>query len=641
MATSSAKNTPGPLPATLFSIYRTYKRETSIVIRWLMAFDQSAESSSGDNGNSAPQEMTARQIAERARMAAITGRRPPKNIESAFKVVIMNRSRLTKHYETLSSAAQGVQESTERHKIFNETLAEAYGLLFPKLKRSKKGKKNTRTTLPEPPTTTSSNTFETLAGLIEQEEHFDISASKFWEEDVPIPETERSVIAEDPIESSIARQAYLGEHQAIVEFTKSIWKSFAAGGGQLPQSTEKARRRFESLFRTVSEEREAKEAFAVSVAQLIRDKSQLSEEEFLEKEKKICTDRYSHDKLLLASLVKSASQSPACKDCVPIPAVDDIKARWDLMMKGNMQHPSAIPLISDLKEKPMNISEAMAAVMAAHTLLETGRSFLHESANLGNTPTSCRIILLRRVNEVINAMARLTDKDGPEVSYHSTTAGLFKILQMNLGTFLLDKTFDVYSQSPWVAGSYMSAVSELSLWVGLQMLNEQDAFGAVMHLYNMLQQLEIGCPQILILEQLRNIFKPVVFACKKEPKRDFGNIFELFRGGAKFYRKELPQGQFQILGQGGRPWEHRHALSKGSKISLDKLAPSAHHESFNRMYNLSEPFWIGVTGDPKVKRRCNMEKTHEDLFARYPPSELLSRTREFIRPEYEGTFPLA
>ena len=411
--------------------------------------------------------------------------------------------------------------------------------------------------------------------------------------------------------------------------------------GRLPQCTEKGRPRFESFFQTVSEEHEAKEAYAVSVAQLIRDKSQLSEEEFLEKEKKICTDRYSHDKLLLASLVKSASQSPACKDCVPIPAVDDIKARWDLMMKGNMQHPSAIPLISDLKEKPMNISEAMAAVMAAHTLLETGRSFLHESANLGNTPTSCRIILLRRVNEVINAMARLTDKDGPEVSYHSTTAGLFKILQMNLGTFLLDKTFDVYSQSPWVAGSYMSAVSELSLWVGLQMLNEQDAFGAVMHLYNMLQQLEIGCPQILILEQLRNIFKPVVFACKKETKRDFGNIFELFRGGAKFYRKELPQGQFQILGQGGRPWEHRHALSKGSKISLDKLAPSAHHESFNRMYNLSEPFWIGVTGDPKIKRRCNMEKTHEDLFARYPPSELLSRTREFIRPEYEGTFPLA
>ena len=400
-----------------------------------MAFDQSAESSSGDNGNSAPQEMTARQIAERARMAAITGRRPPKNIESAFKVVIMNRSRLTKHYETLSSAAQGVQESTERHKIFNETLAEAYGLLFPKLKRSKKGKKNTRTTLPEPPTTTSSNTFETLAGLIEQEEHFDISASKFWEEDVPIPETERSVIAEDPIQSSIARQAYLGEHQAIVEFTKSIWKSFAAGGislaaagwltnlaqhfvrhlwagkvnpfnfttevfcaskshesgvvgvdncggihpdatleqlasvdfhdtatsssfaelthgcgiiwpfqllqtfhagGQLPQSTEKARRRFESLFRTVSEEREAKEAFAVSVAQLIRDKSQLSEKEFLEQEKKTCTDRYFHDKLLLGSLIKSASQNPACKGHVTKPSADEIKVRWDMMMNGDM-----------------------------------------------------------------------------------------------------------------------------------------------------------------------------------------------------------------------------------------------------------------------------------------------------------------
>jgi len=53
------------------------------------------------------------------------------------------------------------------------------------------------------------------------------------------------------------------------------------------------------------------------------------------------------------------------------------------------------------------------------------------------------------------------------------------------------------------------------------MVNEQDSFGAVMHFYNMQQQLEIGCPQIPILERLRSLLKPVVFACKKEPKRGF------------------------------------------------------------------------------------------------------------------------
>jgi len=106
--------------------------------------------------------------------------------------------------------------------------------------------------------------------------------------------------------------------------------------GRLPQCTEKGRRRFESFFQTVPEEREAKEAFAVSVAQLIRDKSQLSEKEFLEQEKKTCTDRYFHDKLLLGSLIKSASQNPACKGHVTKPSADEIKVRWDMMMNGDM-----------------------------------------------------------------------------------------------------------------------------------------------------------------------------------------------------------------------------------------------------------------------------------------------------------------
>ena len=122
-AISPSKNSPGPLPPTLFSIYRTYKRETSTVIGWLTSFDKTAENSKDDE-NPILRELTARQIADRARKAARMGTRPPKDIEAAFKMVIVNRSRLTKHYESLSSSSQSCQNSTENHKVFNETLAE-------------------------------------------------------------------------------------------------------------------------------------------------------------------------------------------------------------------------------------------------------------------------------------------------------------------------------------------------------------------------------------------------------------------------------------------------------------------------------------------------------------------------------------
>lgn len=71
------------------------------MIGWLISFDKTADNSKDDQ-NPILQELTVRQIADRARNAASIGIRPPKDIEAAFKMVIVNRSRLTKHYESLS-----------------------------------------------------------------------------------------------------------------------------------------------------------------------------------------------------------------------------------------------------------------------------------------------------------------------------------------------------------------------------------------------------------------------------------------------------------------------------------------------------------------------------------------------------------
>ncbi|KAI4676282.1 uncharacterized protein J4E88_007196 [Alternaria novae-zelandiae] len=728
MATSSPTKTPGPLPPTLFSIYRTYKHETSIVIGWLHSFDNAAGANSiplsEQHGNPSLQEMTVRQIADRARQAASMGKRPPKGIETAFKMVIMNRNKMTKHYETLPSSGQEVQDSTERHRVFNETLAEAYRLLFPRTKRTNKGRKITPEKLPDSPVTTSANTFEALAGLIEQEEDFTFSASEYWGNDAPAPNPRRSAIAEDPIESSIARQAYLGELQAIVETVKSIWRSFAAGdislteagwltnlaqnfvrfmspgkidpfslegslfcgmtldescgdldkcGGlhpgvtledlasvdfsnvaisssfaefthgsgliwpfqllqtlraaeQPPKPAEKERRRFECFFRTASQEREVKEAFAGSVTQLASDRSQLSDRPSARKVVSVCSDRYAHDRDLLASMVKSVSRHSAFEEYQPRFLQDEVNDRLESLVGFHIQHPSTIPLLAELKQANIDLP----ILVAAHMLLESGRSFLHESEKIAKPPPNCRITVLSRANEVRSAILHLIDENGPNLAYRSTSINFIRLLDLQLGFLLSDKTFDAYSQSPWVTGSQMAAISDWTLFVGLELLNEGDCFGAVIHMYNMLQQVEVGCARIPILEELQSLFKPVVFAGKQEPQRRFADIFELFVGGAKVYQDK----GIRVLNQ-APPKNSRDNPGKTSKINVSTMHLSS-AESFGQLYMPGEEFWARITGDPKITRKY---KFYDEVFVEFLPSQTIRRAQEAIRPEYEGAFP--
>jgi hypothetical protein len=130
------------LPASLYMIYQTYKRGTNIVTNWLSLFDQNAP---GRTKNVTKQpdatpdavRLTVKEILERARLASEQAVIPPKKVESAFKVTMVNRNKVTAHYESLTTNGTSVHtiQSNNRHKVFNDTLAKAYTLLFPVTKK--------------------------------------------------------------------------------------------------------------------------------------------------------------------------------------------------------------------------------------------------------------------------------------------------------------------------------------------------------------------------------------------------------------------------------------------------------------------------------------------------------------------------
>ena len=87
----------------------------------------------------------------------------------------------------------------------------------------------------------------------------------------------------------------------------------------------------------------------------------------------ICENHYSYDRILLTSLVKSASRHPLYEADEPQSCpfeLDDSELFFD---SKHIQRVLDVPLLWELKRKDVN----PATIVTAHMLLESGRSFVH------------------------------------------------------------------------------------------------------------------------------------------------------------------------------------------------------------------------------------------------------------------------
>ncbi|EDU43131.1 hypothetical protein A1F94_008354 [Pyrenophora tritici-repentis] len=232
MAPPNSSGKDERLPASLFTVYQTYKRGTSIVIGWLIAADTGSPKDHRTTDNAASTDtVTVKQLLESAQKASHEKRVPPNTVHDAFKIVLVNHTRLTRYYESLSSISSETKASTVCHKVFNETLAQAYNILFAKPKTSKRSQKKKISTASEANPPISSNSFEALSAVIEQEVDFELTASQFWDSEIT-QTTEPPTILNDTIADAVAMHTFVGELQTFVTKIKEIWKS--AASGELP-----------------------------------------------------------------------------------------------------------------------------------------------------------------------------------------------------------------------------------------------------------------------------------------------------------------------------------------------------------------------------------------------------------------------
>ncbi|KAI4660199.1 uncharacterized protein J4E79_006004 [Alternaria viburni] len=736
MATSTPTS-DDRLPSTLFTVYQTYKRGTSVVLEWLTTFDQTPAgksktvnqplASAATAPPAAPSPVTVKQLLEKARKASKNKRVPPPAVHDAFKVVLVNRNKLTKYYDRLPTASTDTIAATTRHKVFNETLAQAYTILFAS-QISKLG--STRQTTSASHATATSNAFEVLAHVVETEPEFESCASDFWQTEAPIPTTTSS-ITDDSVGDAIAMHTYVLELQNTVQTIKTIWKS--AANGEMPLaaagfltnvvhsylfkwiaahspyhdnndgilyrffSTEDGRsvakegyvhswlenvdawrrssegegfqelthgygllwpineiRRFEALvkagddslttaercrfedyFKTQRDQRVLKSELIDSVLDCVSTSETRTRDEHYQHMHEIIDERYEHDRGLVMSMCRSIYRHPIWNG--PMDFSPNADTDWfDYTFKEEyLQFPLGVPLLWGLKAclEPDSVSQT-TLVIGAHTFVESCRSFIsqHPSDAPHHTNNRIKVLSFAR-NSRIALQKLLENKSDPVKALHLEPAWADNVRSTikQLDKFTSEKVFDLYSQSPWVTGSYMATIAARNMMLGLGLISAHGYVSDLLHLYNMLQKLRVPCPQMPLLEHLCDILGPAVFPhMQGRPTNDFDNM-------ARIAKRDPLCSKNRKWMLAGKRLKEKAMGTDDAGMNMVKLSDFA-SQTLAQQCIVEERLLAKILDERLLAKKHNLMP---NMIARFTPSDVLLRAKDHFMPEFDGPCPLA
>jgi hypothetical protein len=229
------------LNASLFTLYQTYKRGTTVLIDWLVSNGIKGKQKISQSQSSTPARLSVSRVLDLAVACASTSVKPPEYIQKTFSIVLVNRRKIAKFYlEAESAVPTTCKAATERHRFFNETLAKAYDVLFPQqtandAKPAKRSKDKKKATTEGSPSNTKMNAhlFDLLSDHIEQAPEYDNYELPEVEDEHPAV-ARQSTIEDDPLEGAIAIHASLIEIEAVISMCKNSWREYARGEMPLP-----------------------------------------------------------------------------------------------------------------------------------------------------------------------------------------------------------------------------------------------------------------------------------------------------------------------------------------------------------------------------------------------------------------------
>ncbi|GFF24349.1 hypothetical protein IFM46972_01006 [Aspergillus udagawae] len=264
-------------------------------------------------------------------------------------------------------------------------------------------------------------------------------------------------------------------------------------------------------------------------------------------------------------------------------------------------------------------------------LLSTYKSFLWSQGN--KNTQNCRVLALQFAKEVqrsildaVSALEGVQNTDNDAAVYYS----LLQVQVDHLEGFVREQRFDLYYQSPWVAGCHMVEILDFAFFHGVSLCCELGYVCAVLHLYNALRHLDPPIYKITLLEQLCQLFLQPLFLGTL-PKENFSSHF----------RRAMGQG---LDREKTASLDGRSRLSMPCTISerkIDKTRLSLFHELSSFNYQPTIEFWTRVYIDPALRQPSHAQAARVTLEIHSVPfNEPLGRIKTAVMKEFTGELPI-
>ena len=265
------------------------------------------------------------------------------------------------------------------------------------------------------------------------------------------------------------------------------------------------------------------------------------------------------------------------------------------------------PLIADVKRYLDSDRDSVSTtlVFGMQLLVESFKSFRFGDAAIQGA--NCRTLALKFAQEVNGSLKAVIANEYSTPCKCSGCGGAniyihLLIFNEELTDYTGQKRYDLYYQTPWVAGSHMQEILSLATYYGLQLCDEQNYLTATLHLYNLLVQLGTLQNEIPLLENLCDSLRDSVFKGSR-PSRNYHSFFTRCIGGRLDFTDN--------------PGHHNQAcrlkvpkmVSQGErKRQLVPQQISRFYDIENRRYRMDSERWTAIYQAKKEAKATRREK---------------------------------
>lgn len=200
-------------------------------------------------------------------------------------------------------------------------------------------------------------------------------------------------------------------------------------------------------------------------------------------------------------------------------------------------------------------------------------------------------------------------------------------LAKNVSDFLTEPRFDLYYQTPLVAGSQIMAMLSMVNELGLQVCNQLQLVGVALHLYNMLRQLNAIDEEKILFERLCDVTGHRIFRGPR-PKAMFDTHYKAFQRGRLEIDPKTRKHRMVLSSWNPRRLDY-HSLSDVAGLQKCKFLPGC--QSWVSVWKRQGP---GSGLEREIDATFQEIQTHPLVCA-------LDHLEAAANQEWKGEFPVA